>query len=98
MIARKFTDLDRSMARVEFLADKHSPLTWLQVAVRLKRSCKPSDLGFIFGLRARGRPNRSNRHMECRVEYYVQAIPMTDSRTAASPDSSFLNDQRDDYR
>ncbi len=44
-IARKFTDLDRSMARVEFLADKHSPLTWLQVAVRLKRSCKPSDLG-----------------------------------------------------
>jgi hypothetical protein len=44
-ITRSFTDLDRSMARVEFLADKPSPLTWLQVAVNLKQPCKPSDLG-----------------------------------------------------
>ncbi len=44
-ITRTFTSLDRSMARVEFLADKPSPLTWLQVAVNLKKSCKPSDLG-----------------------------------------------------
>jgi len=44
-IMKTFTGLDRSMARVEFLADKPSPLTWLQVLVNLKRPCKPSDLG-----------------------------------------------------
>jgi len=39
-IARKFTDLDRSMARLEFLADKPSPLTWLQAVVHLKRGVR----------------------------------------------------------
>jgi hypothetical protein len=56
-IARKFTDLDRSMARLEFLADKPSPLTWLQATFRLKRPCTPSDLGafrILMEFRRRG--------------------------------------------
>lgn len=37
VIARRFTDVDRSLERIEFFADKSSPLLWLQVVLTLDR-------------------------------------------------------------
>jgi hypothetical protein len=56
-LARGLTDIELSMARMEFLADKPSPLTWLQALVHLKAPCRASDLGafrILLELRRRG--------------------------------------------
>ncbi len=37
LIARRFTDIDHTLERVEFLADKSSPLHWLQAVLTLDR-------------------------------------------------------------
>ncbi len=57
MLARRFTDIDSSMARMEFLADKPSPLTWLQALIQLKVPCTAAQLGefrVLLELRRRG--------------------------------------------
>jgi hypothetical protein len=56
-LTRGFTDLDLSMARLEFLADKPSPLTWLQALIHLKAPYPAADLGqfrILLELRRRG--------------------------------------------
>lgn len=57
LIARKFTDLDRSLERIEFFADKTSPLNWLQAVITLDQEYELSALVpfcVLFQFRRRG--------------------------------------------
>lgn len=61
LIARKFTDLDRSLQRIEFCADKASPLAWLQAVVTLDRAYEPAQLApyrALFQFHRRGSSGR----------------------------------------
>jgi hypothetical protein len=44
LITRKFTDIDRTLERIEFFADKSSPLTWLQPTITLDKQYEPPSL------------------------------------------------------
>ncbi|MEK7404063.1 MAG: hypothetical protein AAB225_03050 [Acidobacteriota bacterium] len=57
LIARKFTDIDRSLERIEFFADRPSPLIWLQAVITLDRPSEPCELApfrVLFEFRRRG--------------------------------------------
>ena len=45
VVTERFTDVARSLQRIEFLSDKTSPLSWLQGIITLGESCSPAVLG-----------------------------------------------------
>ena len=57
LMTRKFTDLDRSLERIEFLSDKASPLHWLQAVITLDHEYDQAELApfrVLFQFRRRG--------------------------------------------
>lgn len=76
LIARKFTDLDRSLERIEFFADKTSHLNWLQAVITLDQEYELSALVpfcALFQFRRRGSSSPGPQFCIAGEDTYIQS-------------------------
>jgi hypothetical protein len=83
LMLRKFEDVDKKLARIEFFHDCAKPLMGIELFVRLKRACTPAELGHfrvmieIINLHE-GEPHPT-LWVACRDSYGVLRSPETET-------------------